>query len=43
MKSHTWALARKYEGTVEANIKEAAAHRQMALEAVQPKHAAREE
>lgn len=33
LKSHTWALARKYEETAEENIKEAAAHRQMALEA----------
>ena len=32
-KSHAWALARKYEETAKANIKEAAAHRQMALEA----------
>jgi Skp family chaperone for outer membrane proteins len=32
-KSQAWALARKYEETAKANIKEAAAHRQMALEA----------
>lgn len=32
-KSQAWALARKYEETATANIKEAAAHRQMALEA----------
>ncbi|MDN5753844.1 MAG: hypothetical protein L0H15_11305 [Nitrosospira sp.] len=40
MKSHTWALARKYEETAEANIKEAAAHRQMAREAAQREYAA---
>ena len=41
-KSHTWALARKYEETAEANIKEAAAHRQMALEAEQRSYVAQE-
>lgn len=43
LKSHTWALARKYEETAEAYIKEAAAHRQMAAEAVQHNYAARNE
>ena len=32
LKSHTAALLRKYEANAEENIKEAAAHRQMALE-----------
>lgn len=32
LKSHTAALVRKYKETAEENIKEAAAHRQMALE-----------
>lgn len=35
LKSHTAALVRKYEETVEENIKEAAAHRLMALEQAQ--------
>ena len=35
LKSHTSALVRQYEETEKANIKEAAAHRQMAKEAVQ--------
>lgn len=43
LKSHTWALARKYEETAEAYIKEAAAHRQMAAEAAQHNYAARNE
>lgn len=42
LKSHTWALARKYEETAEANIKEAAAHRQMALEAEQRSYVAQD-
>lgn len=43
LKSHTWALARKYEETAEAHVKEAAVHRQMALEAAQHNYAARDE
>ncbi|SEP05689.1 hypothetical protein [Nitrosovibrio sp. Nv6] len=35
LKSHTAALVRKYEETAEENIKEAAAHRLMALEQAQ--------
>ena len=41
-KSQAWALARKYEETAKANIKEAAAHRQMALEAEQRSYVAQE-
>ncbi|SCY34872.1 hypothetical protein SAMN05216420_10511 [Nitrosospira sp. Nl5] len=41
-KSRTWALARKYEESAQANIKEAAAHRQMALEAAQGSYAAQD-
>lgn len=43
LKSHTWALARKYEETAEANIKEAAVHRQMALEAEQRSYVAQDD
>ncbi|HKX52614.1 MAG TPA: hypothetical protein VJM47_02320, partial [Nitrosospira sp.] len=32
LKSHTAALLRKYEANADENIREAAAHRQMALE-----------
>lgn len=39
-KAYTWALARKYEESAQANIKEAATHRRMALEAAQGNYAA---
>ena len=38
LKSHTAALLRKYEANAEENIKEAAAHRQMALEQAKREH-----
>jgi hypothetical protein len=42
LKSHTAALLRKYEASAEENIKEAAAHRQMALERAKRDFAARD-
>lgn len=42
LKSHTAALLHKYEANVEENIREAAAHRQMALEQAKPEYAIRE-
>lgn len=42
LKSHTAALLRKYEASAEENIKEAAAHRQMALEQAKRDFAARD-
>jgi len=42
LKSHTAALVRKYEETVEENIKEANLHRQMALEMAKRELAAAE-
>jgi len=43
LKSHTAALVRKYEETVEENIKEANLHRQMALEMAKRELAVRDE
>lgn len=42
LKSHTAALVRKYEANADESIKEAAAHRQMALEQAKRDFAARE-
>lgn len=42
LKSHTSALLRKYEANADENIREAAAHRQMALEQAKREFAARE-
>jgi peptidoglycan hydrolase CwlO-like protein len=42
LKSHTAALLRKYEANAEENIKEATAHRQMALEQAKREFAARQ-
>ena len=42
LKSHTAALLRKFEANADENIREAAAHRQMALEQAKREFAARE-
>jgi hypothetical protein len=42
LKSHTAALLRKFEANADENIREAAAHRQMALEQAKLEFAARE-
>ena len=42
LKSHTAALLRKYEANADENIREAAAHRQMALEQAKREFAARD-